>query len=426
LSYVLGFSRLSGHGQWLWVMGGLLALVGAAIARGKWGTGSFLPNAAAGCAVLLLAGTVLHRWLYERRPPVVSLTRYYLAIAAGGAVGGLLASLVAPLVFKRVTEYPLILCVCAMLLVWRLMGALRVRTAVAAACGVGYIVLLVAMTRHSEATTLIRCRNFYGCLAVTQTHEDFGTGVKLPVHYLWCGQTTHGLQVRSAAHQRLPTAYYGETGGGIAFNTHEGYRQGQPVSVGIVGLGAGMLAVYGRPGDLFRFYEINPKVVKVATNPQLFSFLYDAQCAIDLIPGDARRMLEVERAANDPLYDILVVDAYSGDSVPYHLVTREAFRLYLDRLAPDGILAMHISNWHIDLLPACKAAVKDLSVSVHGTISYSDSALTAGAIWVFMTRRPTPYVYPRQPERIRTVDWNTVRNIRILTDDRGSLLPLLR
>ena len=197
------------------------------------------------------------------------------------------------------------------------------------------------------------------------------------------------------------------------------------MSVGIVGLGAGTLAVYGREGDLFRFFEIDPQMIQVATNPQLFSFLPDALCAIDFIPGDARRMLEVERAKGDPLYDLLVIDAYSGDAVPYHLVTREAFHLYLDRLAPDGILAVHISNWHIDLLPVCKAVANDLSVYAHGTIGYTDSVITGGSIWVFMTRQPISYRYPN-PEKISLVNWKHVRDIRILTDDRGSLLPLLR
>jgi len=431
LSYVLGFSKVTRRRRWLWCGAGLLALVGAAFARGMWGTGSFLPNAGAGVAVLVLVGTVLHRWLYETRPPLASLTRYYLAIAAGGAGGGLLASLVAPLVFNRVLEYPLILCVCAALLVWRLEGKMQhqhltFRLTVMLACGVGYFVLLQVTARHSTAEMLFRCRNFYGCLAVTQKYEDLGADGRLPVNYLWCGQTTHGFQVLSPAHQRVPTAYYGPTGGGIAFNTHEGYQQGQPVNVGVVGLGAGMLAVYGRPGDLFRFFEIDPQVVQIATDTRLFSFLPDARCAIDLIDGDARRMLEIERAENNPFYDLLVIDAYSGDAVPYHLVTREAFRLYLDRLAPDGMLAVHVSNWHIDLLPVCKAVADELGICAHGTISYSDSVLTAGSIWVFFTRQPISYVYPRQPERIRPVDWSKVRTIRMLTDDRGSLLPLLR
>ena len=436
LSYVLGFSRVAGYGRRLWCAGALLALVGAAFARGQWGTGSFLPNAAAGVAVLLLVGTVLHAWLYERRPPVASLSRYYLALAAGGAAGGLMASLVSPLVFNRVLEYPLILCVCVVLLAWRMIQARAVASGgarhnpvpllVSVAAGAGYLALLGLTARQTNSTLLYRCRNFYGCLAVTRKYENLGTGKLLPLHYLWCGQTTHGLQVRDASYLRVPTAYYGVTGGGGAFAAHPRYQQGQPMNVGVVGLGAGMLATYGRTNDLYRFFEINPQVMQIATTPQLFSFLSDAPCEVHLIDGDARRMLEAEREVGDPPYDLLVIDAYSGDAVPYHLVTREAFRLYLDRLTPEGMLAVHISNWHIDLLPVCKAVAGDLGVYAHGTIGYADTAVTCGSIWVFMTRQPIPYPYSGPPGKRRTVNWDDVRDIRALTDDRGSLFPLLR
>jgi spermidine synthase len=197
------------------------------------------------------------------------------------------------------------------------------------------------------------------------------------------------------------------------------------MAVGVVGLGAGTLADYGRPADLFRFYEINPLMVKVASAPELFSFLRDAPMPIDLVPGDARAMLEKERAAGDPLYDILVIDAYSGDAVPYHLVTREAFQLYLDRLEDGGILAVHVSNWHIDLLPLCKAVASAFNLHVHGVMSVSDGALTADSMWVFMTRHPMVYRVPALPS-VREVVWERVRVVTLPTDERGSLLPLLR
>jgi spermidine synthase len=204
------------------------------------------------------------------------------------------------------------------------------------------------------------------------------------------------------------------------------------MTVGIVGLGAGTLATYGRPGDLFRFYEINTQVIDVATNTSLFTFLPSTSATVDLVVGDARRMLERERTSHqnnpkqDPPYDLLVIDAYNGDAVPYHLTTREAFQLYFDRLAPEGMLAVHISNWHIDLLPVCKSIASDLGVYAYGSIGYSDSPVTSGSIWVFMTRLPHSYRYPGRPERIKDVEWGKVRDIRTLTDERGSLMMLLR
>ena len=429
LSYVIGFSPWALRLRWLWGVGAVIALIGAAYARGIWGTGSFIPNASAGIALLLMIGSILHGWLYETRPAADKLTRYYLFISAGGAIGGLTSAFLAPLVFKQVWEYPLILSLCAGLVAWRCLRHYRLSWAFISM--VAWLVLAHYTQRKTESHLLYRSRNFYGCLAVTQQYYRDATH-SAPVNYLWYGQTTHGMQVMSPDQQHVPTSYFGATGGGIAFNAHPKYQQRVPMTVGIVGLGAGTLATYGRPGDLFRFYEINTQVIDVATNTSLFTFLPITAATVDLIVGDARRMLERERDSNqknqkkDPPYDLLVIDAYNGDAVPYHLTTREAFQLYFDRLAPDGMLAVHISNWHIDLLPVCKSVASDLGVFAYGSIGYSDSPVTGGSIWVFMTRQPHSYRYPSRPERIKDVEWSKVRNIRTLTDERGSLITLLR
>ena len=433
LSYVVGFSALAEHARGAWCAGAALALAGAAEASGMWGAGSFFPNAVAGVGVILLVGSVVHGWLYETRPETARLTSYYLAIAAGGAAGGLLAALVAPLVFNRVTEYPLALFVGAVLVAWRApKPALLARTrrgcwSFAAGCGVAWLLLSVATARHTHSRTLFRGRNFYGCLAVTQTFERIRQQGVFPVHYLWCGQTTHGIQIHTPdlRIRNGGTSYYGPTGGGIAFSAHPKYQAGVGMKVGVVGLGAGTLASYGRPGDLYRFYEINPLMVKVAGNPQFFTFLADARMPIDLVQGDARRMLEKEQAAGDPLYDVLVIDAYSGDAVPYHLATREAYRLYFQRLDENGILAVHVSNWHIDLLPLCKAMASELGVCAYGVVGASGDGLTSDSIWVFMTRHPIAYRYPGK-EKVYEVVWSDVREIQVPTDEKGSLITLIR
>ena len=431
LSYVAGFSAQ----RWLTSSAGIalaaVSLCGAAAAHGRWGTGSFLPNAAAGLGVLFFGGSVLHGWLYEERPETARLSRYYLAIAAGGAAGGLLASLAAPLVFSRVTEYPLALFLCALLLALRVPWPRRfdrlsaARSVCAACCAAMWLILFGVLSRHTASRTLFQARNFYGTVRVTQTLEPFGQAGVLPVHYLWCGQTTHGLQVRSPLFAGRGTSYYGATGGGIAFSSHPAYREGRGVKVGVVGLGAGCLACYGRPQDLFRFYEINPLMLQVAGAPRLFSFLADAPMRIDLVPGDARKMLEREQAAGDPRYDILMIDAYSGDAVPYHLATLEAFRLYFERLEEDGILAVHVSNWHVDLLPLCKAVSGALGVHPYGVVGVAENRVTTDAMWVFMTRHPHRYHFTGQASA-REVAWERVRDIAVPADDKGSLLPLLR
>ena len=431
LSYVIGFSRLAEVRRGVWRGLAALALLGVAIANGMWGTGSFYPNAAAAAAMLFFVGVVLHGWLYAERPDASRLTRYYLAIAAGGAAGGLLSSLVVPVISTRVWEYPLILGVCAVLVAWRSPKPKIVasspfgRWTFPVCCGIAWLILAGVFARQTTSQTIFRDRNFYGCLRVTQTFEPFGQYGTFPVNYLWCGQTTHGIQVRSPLFKGRGTSYYGQTGGGIVFSAHPKRRSGQGLKVGIVGLGAGCLACYGRPGDLFRFYEINPHVVKVATDPKLFTYLRDAPMPIDLVTGDARRMLENERKAGDPLYDVLVIDAYSGDAVPYHLATVEAFRLYLDRLAPDGILAVHVSNWHIDMLPLCKAVAEAVHLCPYGVVGISENSVTTSAIWVFMTRLPMEYRFPGKPS-VREVVWENIRPVAAPTDAKGSLLPLLR
>ena len=427
-AYIAGFSRLGVWRPRLWALLGMVSIVAAVLAARRWGHGSFHPNAWASGSVLFFVGTVLTGWLYESRPDTGRLTRFYLYGAIGGAAGGLLAAFAAPLVFTRVTEFPLALVVCAAFCAARLFPArsraglkryLPSLSAGAAAC-----LLTLLAGRHSNARQLYRSRNFYGSLGVTQTLEVLD-GSPAPVTYLWYGQTTHGLQVRTNALRAKPLGYYMRFAAGAGFLSHPKYKDGRPMNVGVVGLGAGMLLPYGRANDLYRFFEINPHVIRVAQDPRYFTYMADAACKIDLVPGDARKTLEKETAEGDPLYDILVIDAYSGDAVPYHLITKEAFELYLSRLAPDGILAVHISNWHIDLAPVCKAAAEALDLCLYGVRTAGDSRLVSGTVWTFFSRRGIAYV-GEEPGLAAPIDWNAVRSYPLPTDDKGSLLGLLR
>jgi spermidine synthase len=160
---------------------------------------------------------------------------------------------------------------------------------------------------------------------------------------LYNGAILHGAQFTDPRRSRIPTTYYGTaTGGGIAL----AYRAGTPRKLGVIGLGAGTLAVYGRPGDVIRFYEINPLVIDIANRN--FRYLRESQARVEVVAGDARLSLEREPAQG---FDVLALDAFSGDSIPVHLLTREAFALYLRHLQPRGILAVHVSNGYLDLAP---------------------------------------------------------------------------
>lgn len=430
LGYMAGFSKVGGFLPRVWNLLALFAILAAFSARREWGTGSFLPNAIAAGAVLFFGGASLIRWLYETRPAPAFLSRFYLCTAIGGAAGGLLATFASPLLFTKVWEYPLALVAVAACCGHRLSFAgKRVlpvpRPFPALLFGAAAVACSVWMSHRSAAIELYSKRNFYGSIRVTKTLEQIDRAPMF-VSYMWDGQTTHGIQIRHDAHRADPLAYYMPYSAGIALLSHEKYRGDKPMKVGVVGLGAGIMAVYGRKNDLYRFYELNPQVIDVAKNIDYFSFLHDAECLIDLVPGDARRMLMREQLEGSPLYDVLYIDAYSGDAIPYHLATKEAFQLYLDRLEPDGILAVHVSNWHINLLPLCKAVAKELRLYLYGIVTAADasSRLVSSSIWVFLSRVPRSYIAP-EPKRVFPVHWERVPAVALPTDEKGSLMPFL-
>jgi len=319
---------------------------------------------------------ICHGETYRLRPPPERLTSFYLVISCGGALGGFLVAVVAPLVFPGYWELYVAMAVCLAGGVaavrpaaargvrgWRL-----ARTLLAVAfLGGGLAMVVVDRGPEAAGRTLERSRNFYGTLRVLEKQVPFRAdrpGIELALRELWNGPILHGEQFYDAARRggepgtsaplpqvavlrRLPTTYYGaDSGCGIAMRYHPGGADA-PRRIGVVGLGTGTLAGYGQPGDTIRYFEINPDVATVAE--RYFTFLADARergVKIDVVLGDGRLSLqkEPERA-----FDILVVDAFSGDAIPVHMLTREAFTLDLSRLRDDGVLAVHVSNRHLSL-----------------------------------------------------------------------------
>jgi hypothetical protein len=270
-----------------------------------------------------------------------------------------------------------------------------------------------------------RARSFYGTLRVVRAVAKSSDGRAWAQHSLLNGETMHGLQSRHPRLSSLGTSYYGPLGGGLAVLAHPAYSN-RPLRVACIGLGAGTMSAHGRTNDLYRFFEINPQVVAVAGNTNFFTYLADCRARVSIALGDARKELEAEAAGGEAVYDVLIVDAYSGDAIPIHLATLEAFRLYLRRLAPDGILAVHVSNWHMDLLPLCKAAGRALELQCAGVMSEPQpGGLVTAAQWVLMTREPL--ALPALPRgAARQIDWAQVRDMQAPTDERGSLLQLVR
>jgi spermidine synthase len=308
------------------------------------------------CGLLFGVCMVLHGELYRLRPPPGRLTTFYLCVAGGGALGGLATGLGAPWLFDDYYELPLglafaallFLAVCAADPASALHYAGRSRWRFAAAACVAIVGL--GLTGRTAATgwdgLVHRERSFFGVLRVTE-REGKPTGRRS----LTSGSTVHGMQLLGERASRVPTAYYGRAtavGLWLAEGSHAPARR-----VGVVGLGVGTLATYGRAGDRFRFYEIDPAVARIARDEGRFSFLRESRATVEVVLGDGRLVLTDEHRRGDggPRFDLLVLDAFTSDAIPVHLLTREAFAVYAAALAPDGVLAAHVSNRHFDLMP---------------------------------------------------------------------------
>ena len=287
---------------------------------------------------------VCHGELVRRKPSVRYLTLFYLMLSVGGALGGTFVGLVAPAIFNAYFELPIGLFLCAALttlVIWKESPkALRVGIAIAL---VLYSARLIHLSLEYITGYRVVMRNFYSQLRV----EDVPTahGIKRIMRH---GNIIHGEQYLDENLRRKPTAYYcPESGIGLALNS---LTDAQSQKIGIVGLGVGTLATYGRQGSEMRMYEINDQVVDVARSE--FSYLGDSQAKIVSVLGDGRLVLEREPVQN---FDLLAMDAFSGDSIPTHLLTLEAMKIYLRHMKPDGILAVHITNQYLDLQPVMAA-----------------------------------------------------------------------
>jgi hypothetical protein len=303
------------------------------------------------CTGLFVCCMFYHGELANLKPAPRYLTRFYLMVSLGGALGGLLVGVVAPLVFVTYYEFGIGLVLTgliAMYLLWPLPKWIPgLAAAVSIAC-VYYVQLYVNdLTRGTSAMT----RNFYGTLRIKDSGAaDDPNAVRRLLH----GVIMHGEQYQEPKLKRTPTSYYGpDSGIGVAIKHYES----RPLRMGVVGLGTGTLAAWGKSGDWFRFYELDPQVLAVAQRD--FTYLSDTPAKIETALGDARLNLEREPAQG---FDILVIDAFSSDSIPVHLVTREALAVYLRHMHPDGIVAFHVTNRYLDLPPVVKQIAESLGL----------------------------------------------------------------
>jgi hypothetical protein len=315
------------------------------------------------CAGLFICCMFCHGELARLKPHSSRLTEFYLLCSLGGALGAVFVALVAPHVFSGYYELHCALALCAALIIVvhfrdpqstfyppRLSLAWIVMVGLVLALGVN----LVFSVREQIRQAHFAARNFYGALRVVDYTNPASREEGVPAYRkLLNGTIDHGLQFFAPNLQSLPTAYYAPNSGiGVTLKAAGERRE---LRVGVIGLGAGTIAAYGRAGDRYTFYEINPLVVRVAS--EQFNFLKNSSAQIDIVMGDARLSLERQQPQN---FDVLAVDAFSGDSIPVHLLTREAFELYFRHLKPDGIVAVHVSNQHLNLRPVVEAAAASL------------------------------------------------------------------
>jgi SAM-dependent methyltransferase len=299
---------------------------------------------------LFVCCLLCHGELARRRPATQYLTLFYLMVSIGGALGGIFVAIIAPRVFVSNLELPLGLAACALIAAYVMWNGIEHKIGIwvlraALLIGVGLMLGYLARRERDEAKGFrLVARNFYGVLHVKDdeaTSED-----EYSERTLLHGTINHGSQILDEALRYKTTSYYGpDSGVGRAIKAVQGRG---PIRVGVVGLGAGVLSNYGRAGDFYRIFEINPLVEKIAQTE--FTFYPHSPAEKAILMGDAR--LTMERLESLQL-DVLAIDAFSSDAIPIHLLTREALEVYFRHLKPDGILALHISNRYLDLEPVC-------------------------------------------------------------------------
>lgn len=417
-----------------------------------------------GSLTLYVVSVAIHAELNRTKPSSDRLTGFYLCMSVGGVVGGAFCALFAPAVFNWVYEHPILLVAAALVLPlkplsgtlglthrmqWTLaaisMAACMVSilmgiglvTGIAAAvistCGFvlvikgsdrfAYVTILVALLltcggwfQIDMTGTHLRTRSYFGSYRVIDEGRS-----RLLLH----GTTTHGIQRRDPLPRTDPISYYSATSGVGRVMADVPDQFGDRARIGVVGLGAGVLACYRRPGETWRFYEIDPEIVRIAQDPSLFTYMQKCDPGAKVVIGDARLTVDRDAGAR---YDVLVLDAFSSDAVPLHLLTRQAFEIYGRAVDAHGIIALHISNRHVDLRGVVAATAG--AMGWHSIVLDDDgrsmrNRYVNASTWVAMSRDPQAI------KRLATEDarWKpliTSPDATVWTDDHASVLTLLR
>jgi tRNA A58 N-methylase Trm61 len=374
------------------------------------------------CAMLFFCCMVCHGELFRLRPAAGYLTAFYLAVAAGGAAGGIFVGVIAPLIFNTYAELyvGLLGCVLFVLLadksqalktgyrrwVW---VALLIAAATAGS-------ILSGKRSNRNHLAILNTRNFFGVLTIWEDDRDRPDEHKYIMQH---GTTFHGLQFFDQAKRLKPTAYYNEKSGiGLVMENLkiEGGRR-----IGAIGLGVGTIATYGKKEDYFRFYEINPEVERLAR--EYFSYLKDCKSRVDVIIGDGRLSLESEQPQQ---FDVLVLDAFTGDAVPVHLLTEEAFEIYLKTIKPNGVIAVHVSSMHLDLKSVVWKQAEFFNLQSAWIESNEDRKMgILASDWMLLTNNEE-FIKSEAIESAASPRSDDYKRIRLWTDEHLNLFEILK
>jgi hypothetical protein len=374
---------------------------------------------------LFVSCMVCHGELARLKPDPRHLTGFYVTVSLGGAIGGVFVGLVAPNLFRANYEFPIGLGVCALvvaLVMFRALWPLSTPPRAAAASAVIaifclYLYSLDAVVRETVDGYRVVARNFYGLLRVAdEGNPDIDDDA---ARRLMHGVINHGQQMLREEHRREPVTYFCPMSGiGRAMTALEGRG---PRRIGIIGLGCGTLAAYGRRGDTLRIYEINDLVLDIARRD--FTYLADSEAKVEVAMGDGRLVLDAEPPQG---FDILVMDAFSGDAVPVHLLTEEAFELYRRHLKTNGILAVNISNRYLDLRPVMERAAERLNkvALVYDYAPGAGDAYCFNCTWVLLMDRGTLAAHPELKEGAQQLKPGA--SFRMWTDDFSNMYSILK
>lgn len=420
--YLITFILCFDHPRW-YVRPVFFALLAAALPAMAWYSDSLdlyvaAPLYAAG---LFACCMFCHGELYRLRPAPRYLTTFYLMISIGGALGALLIGIAAPVFLKGYFELSITLIACALLLAWNMLA--QQRWMAMAAFAVAAVTAGLAVKNITEYSSGVRVmvRNFYG---VVRT-RDFPDPV--PFRVMYHGGINHGGQLINPADRRRPSTYFGPTSGyGRAFAALRERQGERPLRVGVIGLGAGAIAAYSRKGDLFKFYEIDPQVAAVAMTE--FSFLKDSPAQVDVALGDGRLSLEREPPQK---YDLLAIDAFSGDSIPMHLLTREAMAIYVKHLAEGGVMVFQATNRFVSIAPVVERLCAELGYSAvmvtdepENTYDKGTDYWLSGTDQIIVTKHRALFNAPALKEVAEPLKQNP--EFRVWTDDYYNLLRVLK